>query len=252
MGRTRKTKDSTSSSAGPHERTHCRRSAAGARTPWERFKALAGTLQQEHANDTGCYIGINEERTEPSVLFRVERRRCASMNAVAVTASPDVQGDTHLVFRVQTVTVVDGSVSNTPAEVLPVFYDARGQRFTIETVPPVEEHQMAEFFLTRVQGLLDDLASRSMTADPIGEVWIRRHARGEITLMVTGTSPGLFEIDAYVQNERQCPHPATSLETAKLAADTLVREQLQHVCGSTCGEWELLMSGSWTHTEGGA
>ena len=125
---------------------------------WERFKALAYTLQREHTNDTSCYIGINDERPQPCVLFRVERRRPASMEAVAMTASPEVQGDEHLVFRVYTVTVVDGAASITPAELLNVIYDARCRRFVIETVPPIEEPQMAEFFLARVRGLLDHLA----------------------------------------------------------------------------------------------
>ena len=123
---------------------------------WERFKTLAHALKHERASETGCYIGINEWRTESNVLFRVERRG-AQTKAVALTASPDVDGDDRLGFRVHTVTIVNGSVSGAPAEILPVSYDARWKRFTIETTPPIEESQIAEFFLERAERPLDVL-----------------------------------------------------------------------------------------------
>ena len=123
---------------------------------WSRFKALAYNLKHVRANGNGCSIDINEWRMGSNVLFRVERRG-AQTKAVALTASPEIEADDRLMFRVHTVTVVNGSVSGVPAERLPVAYDARGKRFTIETTPPIEETQMAEFFLQRAERLLDGL-----------------------------------------------------------------------------------------------
>ncbi len=126
---------------------------------WERFKPQACRLQSEHAKDSSCYIGITDDTPAPGVFFRVEWRQRASMRAVALTASPQVDREARLVFRVQTVVVANGSVSTAPTEALPVSYDASRNQFTIDAIPPIEEHEMAEFFLTRVRCLLNDFIS---------------------------------------------------------------------------------------------
>jgi hypothetical protein len=82
---------------------------------------------------------------------------------VALRVSPVVEGHTRLVFRVYEVTIVDTSFRSAPARVLPVSYDPGRNQFTIQTVPPVEEPQMAEFFLARAEHLLDDLHKRHVT-----------------------------------------------------------------------------------------
>ena len=75
--------------------------------------------------------------------------------------------------------------------------------------------------------------------EPMAEVWVRRHA--DILVIVTKTSPSRFEIDVYAESADDLKvDPMSSLEAAKEAADTLVREQLHHVCGNVCDVWEPL------------
>jgi len=126
---------------------------------WERFKALASRLKEDRSNENGCYIAMNEEPSHSNVFFRVERGG-AQRTGVALTVGPAVTGRTSLVFRVHTVTIVEGAVHIAPAGVLPVSYDPGRTQFSIETVPPIEEAQMAEFFLARAERLLNDLQPR--------------------------------------------------------------------------------------------
>jgi len=123
---------------------------------WERFKALACVLKHERGNETGYYIGINEEPNDSNVFLRIER--CGDdKSAVALRVSPALEGQARLVFRVHVVKIINASVHTAPAGLFPVSYDPCRNQFTIETVPPVEEAEMAKFFLARAEILLNEL-----------------------------------------------------------------------------------------------
>jgi len=122
---------------------------------WERFKSLALTLKHQCATRTGCYVGINEQ-PQVEVFFRVERCGVGT-NVIALTAGPDLGGDDRLGFQVRIVAVTNGTISSIRAERLPVSYDAERDRFTIQTTSPIEERQMAEFFLACAERLLPTL-----------------------------------------------------------------------------------------------
>ena len=125
---------------------------------WRRFTRSIHALQRRSPNRDGRYIGINEGSGESNVLFRLERRRPERHAAVALYVTPAIDADGGLVFGVRAVIVVNGAVTGRPTTAVPVFYDARLDRFTIST-PPIEVEHMAAFFLQRVAGLLDTVAN---------------------------------------------------------------------------------------------
>ena len=123
---------------------------------WTTFSAQARALKHQHRDRTECFIGIREWGSTPNVVFRLGRCRPPTKTAIALTVSPDLEWD-QLVFRVQAVTIVNGSVAGVSVELLPVWCDTRGDRFAIETIPPIEEPNMAAFFLQRVERVLTTL-----------------------------------------------------------------------------------------------
>ncbi len=118
---------------------------------------LACRLRQDSGSGTGCYIGVNES----NAFFRVERTGVCK-TAVALKVSPELEGGERLIFRVHAVTIIDTSVHIAPAGVVPVSYDSSRNQFTMETVPPVEEPHMAEFFLARAERALDEPLKRNV------------------------------------------------------------------------------------------
>ena len=76
---------------------------------------------------------------------------------IALTVGPDFDGDDRLGFQVRIVAVINGTVVSIRAERLPVSYDAERDWFTIQTTPPIEEGQVAEFFLACAERLLETL-----------------------------------------------------------------------------------------------
>jgi hypothetical protein len=139
---------------------------------WQRFKARTCALRQASSTHTaGCYIGFDEWPDKWSGFFRVESWVDGRMRAMAVTAVLEEGPGDRLEFSVHTVGIVSGRALKVCTVVIPVTYDAHRDRFILDMTPPVDEAEMAEFFLdwaaVRVGMAVDPVEARPAIATTV-------------------------------------------------------------------------------------